>query len=87
MDLRPGHYFLGMELAHTLSSLSLTQTKYVVDLLKRANMHEVKPLPTPVVGECRLSNSDGDPLSDSTEYRIIVYNVRRGFDPIRIRCG
>ncbi|BBH02513.1 Glycosyl hydrolases family 31 protein [Prunus dulcis] len=34
-DLGPANYFLGMELICTLSGLSLTHTKYVVDLLKR----------------------------------------------------
>ncbi|KAI5318631.1 hypothetical protein L3X38_038339 [Prunus dulcis] len=71
-DLGPAHYFLGMELALTLSNLSLTETKYVVDLLKHANMHEAKPVTTPTVNGCRLSFSDGDPLSDPSEYRSIV---------------
>ncbi|CAL8137985.1 unnamed protein product [Prunus armeniaca] len=71
-DLGPAHYFLGMELAHTSSSLSLTQTKYVVDLLKCANMREAKTVPTSAVSRLRLSLSDGDPLSNPTEYFSIV---------------
>ncbi|CAL9014472.1 unnamed protein product [Prunus brigantina] len=43
-DLGPANYFLGMELVRTPSGLSITQTKYVVDLLKRVNMHEAKPV-------------------------------------------
>ncbi|CAL8169981.1 unnamed protein product [Prunus armeniaca] len=35
-------------------------------------MHEAKLGPTPVVGGRRLSMSNGDPLSDPTEYHIIV---------------
>ncbi|XP_021803373.1 uncharacterized protein LOC110747522 [Prunus avium] len=61
-----------MELVRTPSGLSLTQTKYVVDLLKRVNMHEAKPVPTPAISGHRLSISDGDPLPDPTEYRSTV---------------
>ncbi|XP_016648277.1 PREDICTED: uncharacterized mitochondrial protein AtMg00810-like [Prunus mume] len=71
-DLGPAHYILGMELICTSSILSLTQTKYAVDLLKRANMHEAKLMPTPVVSCCRLSISDGVLLFDPTEYLSIV---------------
>ncbi|CAL8147678.1 unnamed protein product [Prunus armeniaca] len=71
-DLGPANYFLGMEFVRTPSGLSITQTKYVVDLLKRVNMHEAKPVPTPALSGRRLSISDGDPLPDPTEYRSTV---------------
>ncbi|KAI5334153.1 hypothetical protein L3X38_024286 [Prunus dulcis] len=71
-DLLAAHYILGVELICTSSILSLTQTKYVVDLLKCANMHEVKPMPTPASSGRRLSISNGDLLSDPTECRSIV---------------
>ncbi|CAL9003000.1 unnamed protein product [Prunus brigantina] len=71
-DLGPANYFLGMELVRTPSGLSITQTKYVVDLLKRVNMHEAKPVPTPALSGRRLSISNGDPLPDPTEYRSTV---------------
>ncbi|CAL2248655.1 unnamed protein product [Prunus armeniaca] len=74
-DLGPAHYFLGMELAHTSSSLSLTQTKYVVDLLKCANMREAKTVPTSAVSRLRLSLSDGDPLSNPTDSMLNAFFV------------
>ncbi|BBG97003.1 hypothetical protein Prudu_005990 [Prunus dulcis] len=61
-----------MELVCTPSGLSLTQTKYVVDLLKHVNMHEAKPAPTPAISGRRLSISDGDPLPNPTEYHSTV---------------
>ncbi|KAI5350283.1 hypothetical protein L3X38_003174 [Prunus dulcis] len=71
-DLGPANYFLGMELVRTPSGLSLTQTKYVVDLLKHVNLHEAQPAPTPAISGRLLSISDGDPLPDPTEYRSTV---------------
>ncbi|KAI5351795.1 hypothetical protein L3X38_004686 [Prunus dulcis] len=66
-DLVSAHYFLGMELLHTRSGFSLTQTKYVVDLLMRVNMHKSKPMPASAISGRRLSISNGDPLPDPTE--------------------
>ncbi|CAL8140114.1 unnamed protein product [Prunus armeniaca] len=71
-DLGPSNYLLGMEIVCTPSSLSLTQTKYVVNLLKRVNMHEAKLVPTLAVSGRHLSLSDGDPLPDPTEYHSTV---------------
>ncbi|CAL9014017.1 unnamed protein product [Prunus brigantina] len=71
-DLGPSNYLLGMEIVCTPSSLSLIQTKYVVNLLKRVNMLEAKLVPTPAICRHHLSLSDGDPLPDPTEYRSTI---------------
>lgn len=71
-DLGPAHYFLGMELTRNSHGLSLTQSKYIVDLLKRTKMHEAKPVSTPAISGKRFSITDGDPLPDATEYRSVV---------------
>ncbi|BBH01866.1 Glycosyl hydrolases family 31 protein, partial [Prunus dulcis] len=60
-DLGLAHYFWAWNLL----------TEYVVDLLKCANMHEAKPVPSPAVGGRRLRLS-GDLLFDLTEYRSII---------------
>ncbi|KAI5350022.1 hypothetical protein L3X38_002913 [Prunus dulcis] len=71
-DLGPLHYFLGMEAVWTSTGLHLSQSKYILDLLTRTKMLDCKPLPTPVVGGCRLSLHDGDALSDVSEYRSVI---------------
>lgn len=68
----PFHYFLGMEVVRTPACLSLTQTKYILDLLRRTNIHESKPISTPAIGGHRLNLHEGEPLADYTEYCNIV---------------
>jgi Reverse transcriptase (RNA-dependent DNA polymerase) len=43
------NYFLGIEVSPTPDGLLLTQTKYIMDLLHRANMHDSKPCNSPTV--------------------------------------
>ncbi|CAL9023393.1 unnamed protein product [Prunus brigantina] len=61
-----------MELTRNSHGLSLTQSKYIVDILKRTKMHEAKPVSTPTISGKRFSITDGDPLPDATEYRSVV---------------
>ncbi|GFZ03417.1 hypothetical protein Acr_16g0000410 [Actinidia rufa] len=73
-DLGSLHYFLGIEAKPDSSntSLLLTQSKYTIDLLKRTNMLQCKPIDTPVKLGPRLSISDGDPIENSMQYRSTV---------------
>lgn len=71
-DLDPLHYFLGMEVHRTSTGLHLTQTKYITDLFKRTKMFECKSISTPAISGRRLSLSDGEPLSDITQFRSVV---------------
>ncbi|XP_061337462.1 uncharacterized mitochondrial protein AtMg00810-like [Gastrolobium bilobum] len=72
-DLGKLHYFLGIE-AHSLQTggLHLTQSKYVSDLLKKANMADAKPMPSPMISGQKLSSTDGSPFRDPVLYRSIV---------------
>jgi histone deacetylase 1/2 len=66
-------YFLGIEVSHLSNgSLFLSQTKYIRDLLTKTNMHEAKRLPTPMVGNLKLSKTGSDYLQDPTMYRSVV---------------
>ncbi|KAG8480057.1 hypothetical protein CXB51_025173 [Gossypium anomalum] len=72
-DMGDLHYFLGVEVTRSSSgSLHLCQTKYIRDLLARSSLSNAKPVPIPMVSFSRLSKSDGDPLSDPTEYRSLA---------------
>ncbi|KAM1540148.1 hypothetical protein ACFX10_004852 [Malus domestica] len=69
-DLGALHYFLGIEVKRSSTGIFLSQTKYILDLLTKANMVEAKPCITP------LSTSNLDhhsPLLDNaSEYRSLV---------------
>jgi histone deacetylase 1/2 len=74
-DLGPLHYFLGIEVhRQTSGGLLLTQKKYSMELLQRANMLKCMPASTPMTVVDRLSAHEGTPLSadDATRYRSIV---------------
>jgi hypothetical protein len=71
-DLGDLHYFLGIEAMRTPQGLHLSQSKYTLALLSRANMLEAKPCSTPVPTISKLSFHDGDPLSNPSSYRQIV---------------
>jgi hypothetical protein len=66
------NFFLGMEITRFTDHLFLSQTRYAVDLLKRFNMTDCKPCPTPLPSDTRLSCLDGDPLPDPSTYRSMV---------------
>lgn len=66
-------YFLGVEVLSRPGSLS--QRKYIVDLLARHNMLTSKPTNTPLAVGTSLSLHDGSPPADSTVYRLVAFNI------------
>ncbi|KAM2890152.1 hypothetical protein COP2_008613 [Malus domestica] len=69
-DLGPLHYFLGLEVKRSSSGIFICQTKYIVDLLSKANMTSAKPC-TPPLSTSKLNHDS--PLCDNiSEYRSLV---------------
>ncbi|KAK1642790.1 hypothetical protein QYE76_060595 [Lolium multiflorum] len=73
-DLGSLHFFLGIEVHHQRTGLVLSQKKYAMDLLQRANMLKCTPATTPMTAIDKLSLHEGTLLSadDATHYRSIV---------------
>jgi len=65
------NYFLGLEAYRNGNGLYLTQSKYVVDLLKNAAMQDCKLCDTPMVAGVSLTN-DGNPFSNPSLYRTLI---------------
>ena len=71
-NLGPLHMFLSIEVTRDEIGIYLTQTKYIEDLLRRIDMINTKPCPTPAITGKPLTADDGDPLQNPTPYRSII---------------
>jgi delta 1-pyrroline-5-carboxylate dehydrogenase len=71
-DLGSLTYFLGIQATRNIAGLHLRQSKYIINLLDRAQMTECKPYAAPCSAGSKMSKFDGNPLSNPTKYRHIV---------------
>ncbi|RVW27268.1 Retrovirus-related Pol polyprotein from transposon TNT 1-94 [Vitis vinifera] len=71
-DLGQLSFFLGIEVSYNEGSMTLSQTKYISDLLHRTELFDTKPANTPGAVGKNLSKFDGDPMTDVTHYRSVV---------------
>ncbi|XP_068340318.1 uncharacterized mitochondrial protein AtMg00810-like [Pyrus communis] len=70
-DLGVLRYFLGIEMATSHKGFFLNQRKYVLDLLKEANMSDAKPVPTPLDIKLKVS-LEGQSLPNISYYQRLV---------------
>nr|GEW69722.1 retrotransposon protein, putative, unclassified [Tanacetum cinerariifolium] len=70
-DQGPLNYFLGISVTRDSSGLFLSQKKYAIELLDRANIDNCNPSQTPIDTESKL-RSDGDSVSDLTLHRSLA---------------
>ena len=67
------HYFLVLEATRSSDgALQLTQTKYINQILHKAQMVEAKPQHTPMISSLRLTVDGSTAFTDRTLYRQIV---------------
>lgn len=71
-DLGILHYFLGLQIDYQSQGLFVHQSKYVHDLLQKADMMECKPCITPCHPNQKLLTHGSPSYSDPTNYRSIV---------------
>lgn len=71
-DLGPQSYFLGIQATHDSKGLHLNQPKYVHDLLHRVRMLGAKPSKSLASLHSKLSQFEGEKLTDPTEHRHVV---------------
>jgi hypothetical protein len=72
-DLGKLDYFLGIEVHHSPSgSLLLSQSKYIKDLLQRANMINANSMASPMASSTKLSKFGSNNVSDPSYFRSIV---------------
>ena len=66
------NYFLGFEVHRGSSVLYLTQTKYIIDLLKKTGMNGAKSISTHKLFGNKLFLSLGDPFEDPSLYHSTI---------------
>jgi len=71
-DLVLMHYFLGLEVWQSPERIFLKQGKYTVEILKRFDMLECKPMNTPMEEKLKLLVDTSLDLIDATLYRQII---------------
>ena len=71
-DLGLLDYFLGVQVIKTYSGLLLCQTKYIKELLCKANMQFARSSSTPMNNSLQLTAYGSDTMFDAQLYRCIV---------------
>jgi hypothetical protein len=66
------HYFLGLEIWQSLERIFINQGKYTVEILKRFDMLECKPMNTPMEAKFKLLVDTSLDLIYATLYRHII---------------
>jgi hypothetical protein len=64
--------FFGIEIAHSLKGLFISQQKYTLDLLKETEKLGCKPITTPINSNIKLNTEDGEPLKDINQFQRLV---------------
>ena len=71
-DLGALRYFLGMEVAQTSIGISVSQWKYVLDLLEETGMVGCRPTYIPMEQNDKLIDEEESPLIDKGQYQKLV---------------
>ncbi|XP_059599347.1 uncharacterized mitochondrial protein AtMg00810-like [Vitis vinifera] len=71
-DLGSLTYFLGLEVHHSLSGISLNQHKYASDLVAIASLQGATSIDTPMELNVKLRKEEGDLLVDPSLYKKLV---------------
>jgi Reverse transcriptase (RNA-dependent DNA polymerase) len=71
-DLGRLKYFLGIEVARSKEDISLSQRKYVLDLLSETGMLDCRPVDTPVVQNLKLGELQDQVPANKERYQRLV---------------
>jgi len=73
-DLGKLRYIMGIEVAQSKEGISLSQRKYVLDILEETSLLGSKPVETPMDHNVKLYEDQGELLSNPKRYRHWLVN-------------
>ncbi|KAL0428623.1 UNVERIFIED_CONTAM: Retrovirus-related Pol polyprotein from transposon RE1 [Sesamum latifolium] len=71
-DLGPAKYFLGLEIARSAAGTSVTQHKFIRDIIQDAGLVNAKPTLTPLPLGLKLSSHNSPVLTDPEPFRHLI---------------
>jgi hypothetical protein len=75
-DLRPLHYYLGIEVCQSAMGITLCQSTYAGKIIEKAGLSGCNSCNTPMEPRLKLSKASSNPPVDKTMYRSIVGSLR-----------
>ena len=75
-DLGEFNYFIGIEMTPSVQGLHLSQTKYIGDILRKANMLDSKGFNTPMSPGDKLKKDSGVAFDNPSLYRSIMESLQ-----------
>jgi Asp-tRNA(Asn)/Glu-tRNA(Gln) amidotransferase C subunit len=70
--LRELSFFLCLHIRQRNQGIFSSQTKYIIEMLKRFRMEDCKPITTPMQTSCKLRKDDDSKSTDQRKYRSMI---------------
>jgi hypothetical protein len=61
-------FFLGIQICQRNQEIFIYQTKYIIEMIKRFEMEDCKPVTTPMQTSCKLRKDDDSKSTDQRQY-------------------
>jgi hypothetical protein len=65
-------FFLGLQICQINQGIFISQTNYIIELLKRFIMEDSKPVITPMQTSCKLRKDDDSKSTYQRQYRSMI---------------
>jgi hypothetical protein len=65
-------FFLGLQIRQIKQGIFISQTKYIIEMLKRFGMDDCKPVITPMQTSCKLRKYDDSKSTNQRQYRSMI---------------
>jgi hypothetical protein len=65
-------FFLGLQIHQINQGIFISQTKYIIEMLKRFRIKDCKPVITPMQTNCKLRKDDDSKSTEQRQYRLMI---------------